>query len=170
MTYPEAMPAAPAAPDGAGDPPSSIRRGGALTALEGSVAVVIAAALVIRELQGGHSDVASGYGTALWFLIIGGGVLAGGVALVRGRRWGRAPAVLAQVLLVPVAWSLLTDSRQPALGALLGLVVVAVLVLLFLGPSIRWMNHQYELAAPPPAPQLSSRAVRSRRGKPRQRR
>lgn len=132
--------------------PATVRRAGALTTLEGGVAVTVAAVLVIRQLMGGQSDVVSGYGTALWFAIIGAAVGAGGLALVRGRRGGRAPAVLAQVLLVPVAWSLLADSRQPLLGAVLAVVVVATLILLFAPASVRWMNEQYRRPDPPPSP------------------
>ncbi len=69
-----------------------------VTALEGAIAVIVAAVLVIRGLAG-HEEVAiSGYGTAAWFGIIGGGVLLGGVALLTGRRWGRAIAMVAQIL------------------------------------------------------------------------
>ena len=71
-------------------------------------------------------------------------MLAAGVALFIGRRWGRAIAIVAQVLLLPVAWSLLTDSDQPACGALLGVVVVATLVLLFSSRAAnQWMAAQY---------------------------
>ena len=114
-----------------------------LVALEGAIAVVVALVLVVRGLTGHDQSQASGYGTAIWFLILGGAVLAGGVALVTGRRWGRAIAIVAQVLLLPVTWAMLTDSEQPLFGILLGTVVVAVLVLLFSGPATRWMAQEY---------------------------
>ncbi len=129
-----------------------MRRAGALTTLEGVVAVTVAVVLVIRQLMGGRSDVVTGYGTALWFGVIGAAVGAGGLALMRGRRGGRAPAVIAQVLLVPVAWSLLVDSGQPLLGAVLAVVVVATLILLFAPASVRWMNEQYRRPERPPGP------------------
>jgi hypothetical protein len=46
------------------------------------------------------------FGTAAWFVIFGGAVLAAGLALWTGRRWGRGVAVFAQLLLLPVAWYL----------------------------------------------------------------
>ncbi|MFD4182992.1 hypothetical protein [Rhodococcus sp. NPDC058514] len=124
-------------------PPATIRWAGALVTLQGAVAVGIALVLVIRGLLGHDQTATSGYGTAAWFVILGGAVLAAGIALITGRRWGRTIAVLAQLLLLPVAWSLLTASHQTAYGVLLGAVVIAALVLLFSSPSSRWMADEY---------------------------
>ncbi|NMN96029.1 hypothetical protein [Antrihabitans stalactiti] len=119
-------------------PPKPIRWAGSLVALEGAVAVVTAVVLVIRGLAGSDQSQANGYGTAIWFLALGGAVLASGVALVFGHRWGRAVAVVAQLLLLPVTWALLTDSHQPLYGVLLGVVVLSSLVLLFSPAAVRW--------------------------------
>ncbi|MEV4130281.1 hypothetical protein [Nocardia sp. NPDC049707] len=123
--------------------PATVRGAGGLVALEGAVAVVVAIVLVVRGLLGHDQTAVSGYGTAAWFGILGGAVLAAGIGLFLGHRWGRAIAVIAQVLLLPVTWSLLTDSHQPVLGALLGIVVVSALVLLFAPASNRWMAEVY---------------------------
>ncbi|WP_063041136.1 hypothetical protein [Nocardia pseudovaccinii] len=123
--------------------PATVRGAGGLVALEGAVAVVVAIVLIVRGLLGHDQSAASGYGTAAWFGILGGAVLAAGTGLFLGHRWGRAIAVIAQVLLLPVTWSLLTDSHQPVLGALLGLVVVGALVFLFAPASNRWMAEVY---------------------------
>lgn len=113
--------------------------------LEGAVAVVVALVLIVRGLLGHDQSKASGYGTAAWFGILGGAVLAAGIGLLLGKRWGRAIAVIAQLLLLPVTWSLLTDSHQPVFGALLGIVVVSTLVLLFAPASTRWMAADYAI-------------------------
>ncbi|MGY4102405.1 hypothetical protein ACW2Q0_23045 [Nocardia sp. R16R-3T] len=123
--------------------PVTVRGAGGLVALEGAVAVVVAIVLVVRGLLGHDQSAASGYGTAAWFGILGGAVSAAGIGLFLGHRWGRAIAVIAQVLLLPVTWSLLTDSHQPVLGALLGIVVVSALALLFAPASNRWMAEAY---------------------------
>lgn len=123
--------------------PATVRGAGGLVALEGAVAVTVAIVLVVRGLLGHDQTAASGYGTAAWFGILGGAVLAAGIGLLLGHRWGRAIATIAQILLLPVTWSLLTDSHQPVYGALLGVVVVAALVLLFAPASNRWMAQEY---------------------------
>ncbi|MET7769710.1 hypothetical protein [Nocardia sp. NPDC005366] len=123
--------------------PTTVRGAGALVAIEGAVAVATAVVLVVRGLLGHDQTQASGYGTAAWFGILGGAVLAAGIGLLLGQRWGRAIATIAQILLLPVTWSLLTDSHQPVLGALLGIVVVGALALLFAPASNLWMAQQY---------------------------
>lgn len=124
-------------------PPSTFRAAGALVALEGATALVAAVVLLIRAVGGVEDTVANGYGTAGWFAVAGAVVGAAGVALVLGKRWGRAVALVVQLLLLPVVWSLLTDSHQPFYGVLLGSVVLAILALLFSPPSSRWMAAEY---------------------------
>ncbi|MFB8278657.1 hypothetical protein [Nocardia colli] len=125
--------------------PRTVRGAGGLVTLEGAVAVVVALVLIVRGLLGHDQSKTSGYGTAAWFGILGGAVLAAGVGLLLGKRWGRAIAVIAQLLLLPVTWSLLTDSHQPVFGTLLGVVVIATLVLLFAPASTRWMAADYAI-------------------------
>lgn len=123
--------------------PTTVRGAGGLVAVEGAVAVIVAVVLLVRGLLGHDQTQTSGYGTAAWFGILGGAVLAAGVGLLLGHRWGRAIATIAQFLLLPVAWSLLTDSHQPVLGALLGVAAIGALVLLFAPKSNLWMAQEY---------------------------
>ncbi|WP_443093679.1 hypothetical protein [Nocardia beijingensis] len=127
----------------AGTVPTTVRAAGGLVTLEGVVAVGVAIVLVVRGVLGHDQSATSGYGTAAWFGVLGGAVLAAGVGLLVGKRWGRAIAVIAQLLLLPVTWSLLTDSHQPVYGTVLGVVAVAALALLFAPPSTRWMAQDY---------------------------
>ncbi|GAA1480037.1 hypothetical protein GCM10009624_04770 [Gordonia sinesedis] len=125
-------------------PPTPLRVAGAITAVEGLIAVVASVVLIVRELAGHREAAANGYGTAAWFGIIGLGVLAGGVALLRGRRWGRAISLVAQILLLPVAYALLTDSNQPFYGVPLAFAALGVLALLFSPASIRWLSGEVD--------------------------
>ncbi|MDH6281967.1 hypothetical protein [Prescottella agglutinans] len=125
--------------------PSTVRRAGALVSLEGAAAVGFAIFLVVRGLLGYDQSVTSGYGTALWFAILGGAVLAAGVGLLLGQRWGRTIALMAQLLLLPVTWYVLTSHRV-VWGIVLGVVVISALVMLFAGSTSRWMAEGY--AAP----------------------
>lgn len=111
--------------------------------LQGLVAAGFAVVAVVRGATGHDQSITNGYGFAAWVAILGGAVLAAGIALLTGRRWGRAIAVVAQLLLLPVAWSLLTDSHQVALGVVLGIVVLGALGCLFSAPTSRWMALEY---------------------------
>ncbi|MFT4088115.1 MAG: hypothetical protein QM658_13390 [Gordonia sp. (in: high G+C Gram-positive bacteria)] len=119
--------------------PSTLHWAGYSVAAEGAVLLIVAAVYVIREAAGHHETAISGYGTAAWFGIMGAIVAAGGLVLVRGRRWGRSVGVIAQILLIPVAYSLIADSGRPLIGIPLALVVLAILVLLFAPASLRWL-------------------------------
>ena len=123
--------------------PKTVTWAGALVTLQGLVAAGFAIVAVIRGATGHDQSVTNGYGFAAWVAILGGAVLAAGIALLTGRRWGRAIAVVAQLLLLPVAWSLLTDSHQVPLGIVLGVVVLGALGCLFSAPTSRWMAAEY---------------------------
>jgi hypothetical protein len=109
-----------------------------IVAVQGAAALIMAAVLVVRAIAGADQHVVNGLGTAAWFVVVGGVVLAAGRALVIGKRWGRGLAVFAQLLLLPVAWYLAVGSRQPGLGIPVGIVALTVLVLLFSPGALRW--------------------------------
>lgn len=132
--------------------PASVRWAGGLVTLEGIVALAAVVVLTVRGLLGADQSVVSGYGTAVWFAVLGGAVLAAGLALLLGRRWGRTIALVAQLLLLPVTWYVLT-SHQMLWGIVLGSVVVSALVLLFVGSTSRWMAAGY---GAPDAPAVDS--------------
>jgi hypothetical protein len=115
-----------------------VRGAGLIVAVQGVAALVVAAVLVVRGIAGADQRVVSGLGTAVWFVLVGGVVLAAGRALVLGKRWGRGLAVVTQLLLLPVAWYLTVGSRQPAFGIPAGIVALTALILLFSPAALRW--------------------------------
>jgi peptidoglycan/LPS O-acetylase OafA/YrhL len=129
-------------------PPPAVRRAGALVAAEGVAAVVFAAVLVALAFAH-HANQRVAFGTAAWFAIVGVAVLAAGWALRGGRRWGRGLAVVAQLLLLPVAWSMAISSRQPAVGIPVAVVALGTLALLFSPSALRWATRdpRYEPAS-----------------------
>ncbi len=122
--------------------PTSVRWAGGLVALEGVIALLAVVVLTVRGLRGADQSLVSGYGTAAWFAILGGAVLAAGVALLLGRRWGRTIALMAQLLLLPVTWYVFT-SHQMLWGVALGIVVISALVMLLSASTSRWMAVAY---------------------------
>ena len=121
--------------------PPGVRYAGFLTAAEGVAALVVAVVLLVRASGGADQQIVNGWGTALWFVLIGCGVLAGGWALITGRRWGRGIAVISNLLLLPVAWYVIT-SHHVVYGALLGLLALGTLALLFTPSTVEWLTHR----------------------------
>jgi hypothetical protein len=115
-----------------------VRAAGLIVAVQGVAALVVAVLLVVRGIAGADQRVANGLGTAAWFVLVGGVVLAAGRALMLGKRWGRGLAVVTQLLLLPVAWYLAVGSHQLAFGIPVGVVALTALVLLFSPAAVRW--------------------------------
>ncbi len=122
--------------------PATVRQAAVLVALEGAAGVVAAVVYVVRGLAGSAEPGLNNFGTAAWFAIIGGAVLAAGWALWTGRRWGRGVAVFAQLLLLPVSWYIAVGSHQWVYGIPVGIVALVALVLLFSPSAVRWLGAQ----------------------------
>jgi len=118
--------------------PTTVRVAGWIVAAQGMAGLAVAAVLMVRGIAGADQHVVNGLGTAVWFILAGGVVLAGGRALVIGKRWGRGLAVFTQLLLLPVAWYLAVGSHQPAFGIPAGVVALTALILLFTPAAVRW--------------------------------
>ncbi|MGV0850867.1 hypothetical protein [Mycolicibacterium phlei] len=119
--------------------PTTVRQAAVLVALEGVAALVAALVYVISGFGGAEEDGLNKYGTALWFAIMGSGVLAAGWALWTGRRWGRGIAVFAQLLLLPVAWYMGPGSHQWGYAIPIAAAAVLTLVLLFSPSTLEWL-------------------------------
>ncbi|WP_223210201.1 hypothetical protein [Dietzia cinnamea] len=120
--------------------PTPVRLAGWISSAQGLIGVGVAVVLFVRAL-GGHREetvVISGYGTAVWFAILGGGLLAAGLGLLRGRRWGRGLVVIAELLLLFVAWYVGVGSGQYLAGIVLAVVSATALVSLFRRDAVEW--------------------------------
>ncbi|MFC4012368.1 hypothetical protein ACFOY2_34395 [Nonomuraea purpurea] len=88
----------------------------AVVALEGLVALGLGVFVAVETLTGRPDDMTSAAAEAVFGLLIGAGLLwvAWG-GLIKMERWGRSPAVLAQIFMLPIAVTLI-QSDQPQLG------------------------------------------------------
>lgn len=108
-----------------------------MVVLQGVAGGVVCLALAARALAGA-TDVVATLGTALWFAVITVAVTGLGVALWRGRHGARSPVVVAQLVLLGVAWYAAGPSFRPEYGVPGAGYCILVLVLLFSAPTVRW--------------------------------
>lgn len=122
--------------------PTTVRQAAVLVALEGAAGLVAAVVYVISGIGGPDEPGLNKFGTAGWFAIIGGGVLAAGWALWTGRRWGRGIAVFAQLLLLPVSYYVAVGSQQWVYGIPIAVIAIATLAMLFSRSAVEWVGAQ----------------------------
>jgi hypothetical protein len=117
-------------------PPRQVLLAGGIVGAQGLVGVAVALVFLVRAIGSGAPG--AGIAEAVYFLLVGGAVLFAGTGLLRGKRWARTPAIVAQLLLLPVVYSLIGPSQQLVLGILAGLVVIGTFLLLISEPSRAW--------------------------------
>jgi hypothetical protein len=120
--------------------PRQIRLAGVLVGIQGLLGLGFAVALVVRALtvEGTGLLVRNIVGEAGYFGLIGAALVAVGLGLLAGRRWARTPAIVTQLLLLPVVYTLIGPSRQLLLGSVAGVFVVATFLLLISEASRSW--------------------------------
>jgi hypothetical protein len=117
--------------------PWQVRAAGLVVGLQGLLGVGFAVALAVRSASS-DAPVGAVLGESGYFVVIGAALLLVGIGLLTGRRWARTPAIVTQLLLLPVVYSLIGPSRQLALGLITGVIVVATFLLLISEASREW--------------------------------
>jgi hypothetical protein len=117
-----------------------VRLAGVLVGIQGLLAVGFAVALVVRAstVEGAGLLVRDIVGEAGYFVLVGAALAAVGLGLVAGRRWARTPAIVTQLLLLPVVYTLIGPSRQLVLGIVAGVYVAGTFLLLISEASRTW--------------------------------
>jgi hypothetical protein len=121
-------------------PPPQIRVAGVLVGLQGVGALVFA---ILVGIQDSMLPLGSVLGEVGYFVMIGVALAFVGAALATGRRGARTPAIVIQLLLLPVVYSLIGPSRQLVLGVGAGIYVVATFLLLISERSREWSTAPY---------------------------
>lgn len=124
----------PAIPSG---PPVQVRVAGLIVGVQGLLGLAFAVLLAVRA---GDADLPVSFviGEAGYFVLVGVALVSVGAGLVVGRRWARTPAIVTQLLLLPVVYSLIGPSRQLVLGIVCGAVVFVAFMLLISERSREW--------------------------------
>jgi hypothetical protein len=121
-------------------PPPQIRVAGLLVGLQGVAAVAFA---ILVGIQDSTLPLGSVLGEVGYFAVIGIALVFIGAALFTGRRGARTPAIVTQLLLLPVVYSLIGPSRQLLLGIAAGIYVVGTFLLLISERSREWSTAPY---------------------------
>ena len=123
--------------EGVPGPPRQVQVAGALVAAQALLAIGFAVVIGVQaaELALPFSAV---LGETAYFVVIGITLLGVGIGLSLGRRGARTPAIVTQLLLLPVVYSLIGPSQQLLLGIAAGIYVVATFLLLISEPSRVW--------------------------------
>jgi hypothetical protein len=118
-------------------PPGQVRVASALVAVQGLATLGFAGYLAARA-RAAAIGVPAVLGEAGLFLLIGLALLAVARGLWRGTAWPRTPAIVVQILLLPLAYSLLLPSGQPVPGGVVAALVLSILGLLMCRPAKSW--------------------------------
>lgn len=123
--------------------PTPVRIAGWIAAAQGLIGVCFAVYLVIHAAMGYREETVaiSGYGTAGWFFAIAGPVMAAGLGLLWGKRWGRGLVILAELLIIGVAWYAASGSAQYLGAIVVGGTALVALFALFREESIEWYEN-----------------------------
>jgi hypothetical protein len=124
-------------------PPAVVRAAAGVVCVQGALSAAFAVVLLLgpsREAQ----QLIDVLGEAAFFLVLAAGVLAVGVALLRGYRWARTPALVLQILLLGVAWYTIGPSGRPGYGVPVGLVSLATAVALLGAKARAWAYDQHD--------------------------
>jgi hypothetical protein len=118
--------------------PATVRGAGVLVGLQGLTGLVFAVIVLVRAFGGGSTPGNNLFGQAAYFAVLGGAVLAVGIALVLGKQWARSPAMVAEILLLGVAWYMIGPSGRPLLGIPIAALSVLVMYLLLNARAREW--------------------------------
>ena len=121
-------------------PPRLVAAAGVLVLVEAVGVLVLAGVTVLSGLIAG-APLGQLMAQGAYYLVIAGLVAACAAAVLRGRRWGRTPCLLTQVVIVAIGVWLAGPSGQPGWG--IGLILMAVLTggLLISPPAPEWINR-----------------------------
>ncbi len=130
-------------------PPKPVAASGVLVCLQ---AVGIVALTIVILVSGFRHSAAAGQllAQAAYFLLIAAAMALCGRALLRGRRWGRTPTIVVQIVIAAVGYWLAVPSGRLVWGAVLIVLAVTTGGLLLTKPANDWISRFPVLFGPEP--------------------
>ncbi len=128
-------------------PPIQIRAAAAIAAVQ-TVGVLVLATVVILARR--DADLKWSVVTAAYFLVIALLLAAVSRGLLRGHRWARTPAIVAELIFALVGFYLALPSAQPVSGTVLIVIGGTAVGLLLSRPANDWISRFPPLFEPAP--------------------
>lgn len=130
-------------------PPLPVRLSAGLLIAQAAGVVLLAVVIVISGRRNGAA-VGQLLAQGAYYLVLAALMVVCGVALARGRRWGRTPTIVLQILLLAVAYWLAVPSGRAAPGAGLALLALVTGGLLLTRPANDWISRFPPMFGPEP--------------------
>lgn len=130
-------------------PPPAVRVAGMLVGLQALGLLVFVTISVLSGISD-HAQVGEMIAQAAYFVVLALFFAAIAAALIRGRRWGRTPAIVMQILVAAIGVWLVIGSGQPQWGVPLILLAIVTGLLLVGKPATAWINEFPTLFGPEP--------------------
>jgi hypothetical protein len=118
-------------------PPVQVRLAGSIVGLQALLALGFAVALAVRAFSS-VLPLGAVVGEAVFFLVVGAALAGVAGGLLTGRRWARTPAMVTQLLLLPVVYTLLGTAGRQLVGIPAAALVITCFLLLISEPSRTW--------------------------------
>lgn len=115
-----------------------------------AVALVIFAVLVV--ISGLKNSAATGQLLAqgAYYVVFAAAMTVCGMALIKGRRWGRTPTIVVQIVLAAIGYYLAVPSGRVGWGVALIVIALVTGGLLVTKPANEWINRFPALFGPEP--------------------
>lgn len=135
-----------------GRPPRPVFLGGIIALIQSVIGLGFAAVYLVRQMVGvedetlvyltDNAHTAVGLGNAIFLIIIFGAVATGAIFMMRGRRWGRGPVVMLEIMLLLISYYIFKGGLF-FIGAATALSALISLGALFSPASVEWAARRY---------------------------
>lgn len=132
-------------------PPAPLRWAGTIAIVQSVLVLCFAAFLIYRDVTDAeqtsliseNSNIGwVGTGTAIYLIIIFGAIIAAAISMMRGRKWGRGPVAMWEMILLPISYYMFTEGAAAA-AAISAISAIVALACLFNRQSLDWVAASY---------------------------
>ena len=131
-------------------PPKPVVASAVLVCLEALGLVVLTVVILVSGFRPFPRPSASLLAQAAYYLVLAAAMVVCGLALLTGRRWGRTPTIVVQIVVVAIGYWLAVPSGRLVWGIVLIALGVVTGGLLVTRPANEWISRFPSLFGPEP--------------------